>query len=90
MISRYTRPEMAQIWSEQNKCAIMLEVELQACEAMEAMGDVPVGTTRACRDGSASMLPDRFPINRIDELERKGECQDYWRQSSMEKSRRHI
>ena len=70
MIGRYTRPEMAEIWSEQRKCALMLEVELLAAEAMEVRGEVPVGTAAACRAGAAPMLPDRFPLERIDALER--------------------
>jgi adenylosuccinate lyase len=70
MISRYTRPEMAAIWSEQRKFSIMLEVELLACEAMEEIGDVPKGTAAACREAAAPMLPERFPIDRIDEIER--------------------
>jgi len=61
---------MAQIWSEQRKAAIMLEVELLACEAMEEMGTVPAGTSAACRKGAASMLPENFPLDRIDELDR--------------------
>jgi adenylosuccinate lyase len=70
VIDRYTKPEMAAIWSEQRKAAIMLEVELLACEAMEEMGTVPDGTARACRDGAASMLPENFPLDRINELDR--------------------
>ena len=69
MIDRYTKPEMAAIWSEQRKCAIMLEVELSACEAMEKMGTVPEGTSDACRRGAASMLPENFPLERIAELD---------------------
>src|SRR5215471_16799178 len=34
MIARYTRPEMGQIWSEQNKFQQWLEVELAAIEAL--------------------------------------------------------
>lgn len=70
MIQRYSRPEMAAIWSEQRRCALMLEIELLACEAMEARGEVPAGTSAACRAGAAPMVPDRFPLDRIDELER--------------------
>ena len=70
MIDRYTKPEMAKIWSEQRKASIMLEVELLACEAMEALGTVPEGTSAACRSGAAPMLPERFPLERIDELDR--------------------
>ena len=70
MIPRYTRREMAAIWSEQRRFTIMLEVELLACEAMEKLGEVPDGTTAACRAGAAPMLPENFPIDRIDALER--------------------
>jgi len=48
----------------------MLEVELLACEAMEHLGTVPAGTAVACRTGAASMLPERFPLDRIAELDR--------------------
>jgi adenylosuccinate lyase len=60
---------MAAIWSEQRKCAIMLEVEILACEAMEKLGTVPVGTAASCRSAAAPMLPENFPLDRIDELE---------------------
>ena len=33
MIERYTRPEMAAIWTEENKFKAWLEVEILACEA---------------------------------------------------------
>ncbi len=33
MIERYTRPEMAELWSEQRKFDVWLEVEILACEA---------------------------------------------------------
>jgi adenylosuccinate lyase len=61
---------MAAIWSDQRKFSIMLEIELLACEAMEALGDVPEGTAAACREGAAPLLPDKIPVDRIDELER--------------------
>jgi len=70
VIDRYTKPEMAAIWSEQRKAAIMLEVELLACEAMEKLGTVPEGTAAACREGSKPMLPESFPLDRINELDR--------------------
>ena len=33
MISRYTRPEMAKVWTEDNKYQAWLEVEILASEA---------------------------------------------------------
>src|SRR6185503_8848538 len=41
MIARYTRPEMGRIWSDQNKFAQWLEVELAASEALAGLGEVP-------------------------------------------------
>ena len=32
MIPRYSRPEMSAIWSEENKLAIWLRIEILACE----------------------------------------------------------
>lgn len=41
MIPRYSHPEMAAIWSEQNKMATWLAVELAVCEAWAELGVIP-------------------------------------------------
>ena len=41
MIPRYSHPEMAAIWSEENKMATWLQVELAVCEAWSELGVVP-------------------------------------------------
>ena len=41
MISRYTRPEMGRVWSDANKYAKWLEVELAATETLAEAGLVP-------------------------------------------------
>ena len=41
MIGRYTRPEMRDIWTEQRKLEIWLEIELLAAEALCSEGLVP-------------------------------------------------
>jgi adenylosuccinate lyase len=41
MIDRYTRPQMAAVWAEQEKLRIWLEVELLACEALAERGEMP-------------------------------------------------
>ena len=41
MISRYTRPEMGRIWSEENSFQKWLDVEILAAEALARMGRVP-------------------------------------------------
>ena len=41
MIPRYTRPEMARIWTDQRKFETWLEIELTACEALAELCEVP-------------------------------------------------
>ena len=38
MIERYSLPEMVQIWSEENKYRIWLDIELAACRAWAKLG----------------------------------------------------
>ncbi|HEY3356267.1 MAG TPA: adenylosuccinate lyase [Polyangia bacterium] len=59
MIPRYTRPELAELWSDGRRFATWLEVELRACEAMEADGLVPAGTAAAVR-GRVRLDPERI------------------------------
>src|SRR5690606_16299843 len=63
MIPRYSRPEMAAIWSDETKYAIWLEIETLAAEAMEQLGTIPAGTAEAIRARGA------FDIARIAEIE---------------------
>ena len=60
MIPRYTPPEFASLWSPASRYAAWLEVELAACEAMEAHSLVPVGTAREIRDKNLALDPDRI------------------------------
>jgi len=60
MIPRYTPPEFAALWSSATRYATWLEVELAACEAMEADGLVPAGTARSLRDRKLALDPDRI------------------------------
>lgn len=63
MIERYSRPEMAHIWTAENRFRIWLEIETLACEAQAELGVIPkevVPVIRARGD---------FNIARIDEIE---------------------
>lgn len=64
MIPRYTRPEMADIWSEHSKFSIMLEVEILAAEKMEELEIIPGGVAQAARERGG------FDPERILEIER--------------------
>jgi adenylosuccinate lyase len=50
MIPRYSNPEMAAVWSEQNKMATWLQVELAVCEAWADLGVVPAEALREIRE----------------------------------------
>ena len=41
MIPRYSRPEMASVWSDEKNFGLWLEVEIAACEAWNQLGVVP-------------------------------------------------
>src|SRR5688572_30221216 len=56
MIERYTRPPLAELWSDARRYETWLAVELAACEAMEADGRVPRGTAAAVRAKAAGKL----------------------------------
>ncbi len=63
MIARYTRPEMADLWSETQKFQSWLDVELAACAAWSEIGAIPpedVETLYAKAD---------FDVERIHEIE---------------------
>ncbi|MSP68469.1 MAG: adenylosuccinate lyase [Alphaproteobacteria bacterium] len=50
MIPRYSRPEMAAIWSDANRYRIWLAIESHACDAQAALGVIPAEAARAVRD----------------------------------------
>ena len=43
MIERYSRKELKDIWSEENKYKIWLDIEIAAAEAMEKLKIIPKG-----------------------------------------------
>ena len=63
MIPRYTRSEMGQIWSDENKFRKWLEVELAASEALAEIGEVPAEAAKALRRHAD------FDVRRIHEIE---------------------
>ncbi|MGL6008148.1 MAG: lyase family protein, partial [Culicoidibacterales bacterium] len=63
MISRYTREEMAKIWSDENRYQAWLEVEILAAEAFAEMGEIPQADAKALRENAS------FDIDRILEIE---------------------
>ncbi|MFZ4621880.1 MAG: adenylosuccinate lyase [Bacteroidota bacterium] len=63
MIARYTRPEMGAIFTDDNRYAIWLEIELLACEAQAELGAVPKESVKTIREKA------KFDIERINQIE---------------------
>jgi adenylosuccinate lyase len=68
MIPRYTPKKLEELWSDRNRYAVWLEVELAACEAMEQAGLVPSGTAGKIR--ALRIEPDPAEIDRIEKTTR--------------------
>lgn len=65
VISRYSRPEMAEIWSEENKYKAWLEVEILADEAWAELGEIPAADVKKIRENAT------FNVERILEIEKE-------------------
>ncbi|HET6436776.1 MAG TPA: adenylosuccinate lyase [Anaeromyxobacter sp.] len=70
MIPRYTRPEMGRLWSSEHRYRIWLDVELEACEAMVELGEVPAADLAALRQAFQGFVFGPAEVARIEEIER--------------------
>jgi len=64
MIERYTRPEMAAIWSEEHKLDTWLRVEILVCEGWAREGAIPDDAMAAIRNAT-------YDLERAREIERE-------------------
>ena len=65
MIPRYSRPEMSRLWSDENRFATWLRVEIAAAEVLAGQGVVPKEALAAIKQKA------RFDVARIDAIERE-------------------
>src|SRR5512136_2287700 len=65
MIPRYSRPDMASLWSDESRFTAWLEVEIAASEVLAERGVVPKEALAAIKEKA------RFDVARIDEIERE-------------------
>ena len=65
MITRYSRPEMVNIWSPETKFRIWFDIEAHACDAMAAIGVIPSENAKAVWKAKDV----EFDVARIDEIE---------------------
>lgn len=63
MISRYSTPEMAAIWTDEARMAAWLQVEMAVCEAWTRLGQIPEEAMIEIREKAA------FDIDRVNEIE---------------------
>ena len=63
MIKRYSRKELTDIWSEENKYKIWLDVEIAAAQAMEKIGQIPKGVASTVKKKA------RINVKRIHQIE---------------------
>jgi adenylosuccinate lyase len=63
VIARYARPEMQTVWTDQARYGHWLEIEILACQALAARGEVPRRAARTIRQRA------RIDVARIAKLE---------------------
>ncbi len=64
MIQRYTRPEMAPVWTEENRFRQWLAVEIAVCDVLAEAGEIPREEARKIRENAD------FSVERIHEIEK--------------------
>lgn len=65
MIKRYTKPAMGRIWTDENEFQTMLDIEINACEIMAEIGQIPAEAVPVIRERA------KFSVDRIREIERE-------------------
>jgi Adenylosuccinate lyase len=65
MINRYSRKELINIWSEENKYKIWLDIEIAAAQAMEKYKIIPKGVASTVRKKS------KIKVRGIHQIEKK-------------------
>lgn len=65
VIERYTRPEMGQVWDQENKFSKMLEVEVAVAQSQAELGIIPK------KAASTIAAKSKFSIKRIHEIEKE-------------------
>jgi adenylosuccinate lyase len=71
MVPRYSRPEMAAIWSPETRYQIWFEIEALAAEKMGELGTIPAESAKVIREKGAPRAAaiSAADIARIDEIE---------------------
>jgi len=70
MIPRYSRPEMADIWSPESKFRIWFDIEAHAADALAELGVIPKEAAKVIWEKGKPAM-ERVDVARIDEIERE-------------------
>lgn len=65
MIERYSLPAMSAVWTLENKFKRWLDIELAACEAHAALGNIPPADLKIIKEKAA------FTVERTNEIEKE-------------------
>ncbi len=65
MITRYTRPPLGEIWSDENKFRKWLEVEIATCEVLAERDIIPLRALKIIRERA------NFSVDRIKQIEQE-------------------
>lgn len=65
MIDRYARPELKEIWSEENKYKTWLQIEIAATEALSELNEVPKEAIKTIKEKAS------FNVKRIEEIDKE-------------------
>lgn len=65
MIDRYARPELKEIWSEENKYKTWLQIEIAATEALSELNEVPKEAIKIIKEKAS------FNVKRIEEIDKE-------------------
>ena len=65
MIERYTRPRLKDIWSEENKYKVWLQVEIAQAEALSELKQIPKEAIQRIKEKA------KFNIKRIEEIDKE-------------------
>jgi adenylosuccinate lyase len=73
MVPRYTREQMAAIWSPENRFRLWFEIEALVAEAMARLGTIPETAARTIREKGGAKVARITPadLDRIDAIERE-------------------
>lgn len=63
MIERYTLPEMGNVWTDQHRLELWLDIEIAACEGWAKLGKIPMEAVQVIREKA------KFSWERVQEIE---------------------